>query len=96
MLKEKGFRCILVDTNRVNLSQAKMEGLPVYYGNVISDYIMNEIELTGIGRMLALTPNPEVNSLAALHFSKIFGRNEVFQLSTKGENENNGTRTTEF
>ena len=89
MLKEKGFRCVLVDTNRVNLSQAKMEGLPVYYGSVISDYIMNEIELTGIGRLLALTPNPEVNSLAALHFSKIFGRNEVFQLSTKGENENN-------
>jgi len=87
MLKEKGFRCVLVDTNRVNLSLARMEGLPVYYGSVISDYIMNEIELAGIGRLLALTPNPEVNSLAALHFSKIFGRTEVYQLST-GMDEN--------
>ncbi len=30
--------------------------------------------------MLALTPNEEVNSLAATHYGRIFGRAEVFQL----------------
>lgn len=90
ILNERGFRCLLVDTNRDNLSLARMEGLSVYYGSIISDYIINEIELVGIGRLLALTSNPEVNSLAALHFSKIFGRTEVYQLSAgiEAEDEN--------
>ena len=34
-----------------------------------------------IGRLLALTPNEEVNSLAALHFAGLFGRENVFQLT---------------
>jgi CPA1 family monovalent cation:H+ antiporter len=34
----------------------------------------------GIGRLLALTSNNEVNSLAALHFPEIFSRAEVYQL----------------
>jgi hypothetical protein len=82
ILLDKGIRCLIVDTNRQNLSLAKMEDIPVYYGSIVSDYVMDEIDLAGIGRLLALTPNPEINSLAALHFIKIFGRTEVYQLST--------------
>lgn len=89
-LQKKGIRCLIVDTNRRNLSVAKMEGLPVYYGSIVSDYVMDEIDLAGIGRLLALTPNPEINSLAALHFVKTFGRTEVYQLSAAdGENSDN-------
>jgi NhaP-type Na+/H+ or K+/H+ antiporter len=87
ILITKGLRCVIVDTNRANLSIAKMEGLPVYYGSILSDYVMDEIDLSGIGRLLALTPNPEINSLAAIHFLKIFGRTEVYQLSTAGEED---------
>ena len=87
ILLKKGVRCLIVDTNRQNLSLAKMEGLPVYYGSIVSDYVMEEIDLAGIGRLLALTPNPEINSLAALHFLKIFGRTEVYQLSTADEED---------
>lgn len=46
---------------------------------------MDELDLWGIGRLLALTSNDEVNSLAALHFSDVFGRAEVYRLSPKGE-----------
>jgi hypothetical protein len=35
--------------------------------------------------MLSLTPNDEVNSLAALNFSKIFGSNQVYQLPSQNK-----------
>jgi hypothetical protein len=57
-----------------------MEGFSNYYGSVTSDYIIDEIDYYGLGKMISLTPNDEVNSLATLNFSKIFGSNQVFQL----------------
>ncbi|MEJ2634094.1 MAG: cation:proton antiporter [Calditrichia bacterium] len=85
-LKSNGIRVLLIDTNWQNISAARMEGLPTYYGSILSEYIFDDIDLTGIGKLLALSANEEVNSLAALYFSKTFGTNEVFQLSVE-ENE---------
>lgn len=79
-LQEKEFRTLLVDTNWHNISEARLEGLPTYYGNIFSESILDEINLAGIGRLLALTPNDEANSLAVLHFIEVFGRAEVYQL----------------
>ena len=58
-------------------------GLPAYYGTILSEHAMEEIDLDGIGRLVALTPNDEVNSLSALHFVEIFGRSEIYQLPTR-------------
>jgi hypothetical protein len=41
---------------------------------------MQKLALDGIGRLMATTSNDGVNSLAALHFSDIFGSSEVYQL----------------
>jgi hypothetical protein len=40
--------------------------------------------LGGIGHLLALTPNHEVNSLACLHYQEIFGRARCFQIALPG------------
>ena len=74
---------LMVDTNRWNVQQAKLEGLPTYYGSVVSQEVLERVELGGLGRLLAMTSNDEVNSLAALNFSRVFGRSEVYQLATK-------------
>lgn len=79
-LQAEGFKVILVDTNRFNEYHARMQGLPTYHGSILSENIMNEIDLVGIGRLLALTPNDEANSLAALHFAELFDSSEVYQL----------------
>ncbi|HUS37863.1 MAG TPA: sodium:proton exchanger, partial [Pirellulales bacterium] len=42
---------------------------------------LEEIEMGAIGRLLALTGNDEVNSLAALHFGEVFGRADTYQLA---------------
>ncbi len=79
-LKDVGIAVRLVDTNYANIAEARMEGLPVYYGSALTEIALDAIELQGIGRLLALTSNDEVNSLTALHFSEIFGRDSVYQL----------------
>lgn len=80
VLQEEGFRVLLVDTNRHNEYEARMQGLPTYHGSVLAEYILDEINLDGIGRLLALTPNDEANALAVLHFEELFGRMGVYQL----------------
>lgn len=79
-LHDNGFTVSLVDSNWANISSARQEGLRAYYENILLEDVSETIDLDGIGRLLALTPNDEVNSLAALHFVDLFGRSLVYQL----------------
>jgi NhaP-type Na+/H+ or K+/H+ antiporter len=80
VLREEGFAVALVDSNWSNIADARSAGCRAYYDNILSESLLAEIQLDGIGRLLALTPNDEVNSLAALRFADILGRSEVYQL----------------
>lgn len=87
-LQAEGYQVLLIDTNRRNLNQARLEGLPTFYASILSEYIIDELELGSIGRLLALTPNDEVNALATLHFTEIFARSEVYQLPPRKTGDN--------
>lgn len=80
-LHNEGFRVLMVDTNWANISASRMAGLPTFYGSALSGYSVDEIPLEGVGKLIALTPNDEVNSLATMHFSEMFGRQEVYQVA---------------
>ncbi len=80
ILKGEGYRTVLIDTNRGHVIKARMENVETVYGSVLSENILNEISFNGLGRLLALTPNDEVNSLAALHLNHIFDKKELYQL----------------
>lgn len=92
ILKEEGFRTALIDTNWGNVTAARNAGLHTYYGNVLAENLLSELQLDGIGRLLALTPNDEVNSLAALHFNDIFGSSGVYQLPSRASQSRDGRR----
>jgi len=79
-VKEAGFQVMLVDTNYVNITSARMAGLPTCYASVISDYVTEDLELPDIGRLLAVTPNAEVNTLATQQMAERFGWAQVYQL----------------
>ncbi len=81
-LQQNGFRVMLADPSRDHFTAAKMEKLPVYWGNPVSDHAGRHLDLTGIGRLLALSPSNELNALAALHYRMDFGANNVFSLRT--------------
>ncbi len=81
-LAAQGRSVLLVDTNRENINAARMQGLPVLQGSVLSHFVMDELQLATIGRFLALTANDEVNALAAIQFQRMFSRADVYQLAT--------------
>ena len=80
ILVEEGVAVRMVDTNYRNISIARQEGIPVYCASILSEYISDEIELSGIGRLLAATPNDDLNRLATMEFAHDFGMEEVYQL----------------
>lgn len=75
-----GYRVILSDSNQDHVSRAREEGIEVHYGNILSEIAQDEIHFGGIGRLLALTSNHEVNALAGEHFQSTFGVENVFEL----------------
>lgn len=91
LLAEENIRVILADSNWRNVTAARQAGLLAYYLNVLSEGAMEDLELSGVGRLLALTPNDEVNALAALRFEEIFGRSGVFQLPPTGSDIGDGS-----
>lgn len=80
LLKKHNVAVVLVDTNYHNVAAAKMEGLNAYCGSILSDKIQHEANLNGIGRLLAMTGNDEVNLLACQEYTHVFGRAGVYQL----------------
>jgi NhaP-type Na+/H+ or K+/H+ antiporter len=84
-LQKEDYKVLVVDANWANISAARMAGLPTFYGNILSQYALDEIELGGIGRLLALTSDYEFNSLATLHLTNALGRSGVYQLPAEGE-----------
>jgi len=80
LVQESGYQVLVVDTNQENVAAARMAGLPTVWANVCSEYAREELELGGIGRLLAMTPNDEVNALAARELAEVFGRAQVYQL----------------
>ncbi|MDP2471665.1 MAG: cation:proton antiporter [Candidatus Palauibacterales bacterium] len=83
-LHELGFPVRLADTNRHNIAQARLAGLPGYYGSTLTEGALDQIDLAGIGYLLAVTSNDEVNSLTGLNFSEVLGTDAVYQLPPEG------------
>ena len=80
-LQERRIPVQLADTNWSNVAAARLEGLPAYYGSLLSDRSDDEVRLSGLGRLLALTRNDEANALAALKYARTFDSQHVFQLA---------------
>jgi NhaP-type Na+/H+ or K+/H+ antiporter len=83
VLAERGFSVVMVDTNRRRVSELRLSGLQAVWGDVLEGHPEENIPMGGLGRLLALTSNDEVNRLAALHFSEFFERSGVFQLPSQ-------------
>jgi len=85
VLQESEINVILTDSNWENISQARMDGLNTYYGNPTSEHADRNLDLTGIGKMLAMTGNANQNALASLRFKSEFGVKKIFELKTNRE-----------
>ena len=80
-LLDEGFQVLLIDTNYRLISAARQLGVAGECGSILSEQMRDELNLGGLGRLLALTPNDEVNALATREFAHVFGRANVYQLA---------------
>lgn len=80
ILKENDFSVVILDTNRYNTRQANMDGLNAYNESIISEKVTDRVNLEGVGKLLALTSNDEVNAMGVLHFTEIFDKENLYQL----------------
>jgi hypothetical protein len=85
VLSSQGFRVLLVDTNRQNIAAARLAGLETYSGSVLAEYALDEMDLGGLGRLIAATPNDWINVLAVQRLTRVFGRSGVYQLPSPEE-----------
>ncbi len=86
-LQEVGGDVLLVDTNRVNVAQARFAGLQVVWENILAEGALGDLDLSDRGTFLAMTSNDEVNALACLRMADVFGRSQVYQLVSAEETD---------
>ncbi|MBU0480751.1 MAG: cation:proton antiporter [Proteobacteria bacterium] len=86
-LQEAGFRVLLVDSNWEMISKARMEGLETYYGEPVSEHADRNLDLVGIGTLLALSPRGALNSLSCMHYRMELGSDSVFAIQTAADME---------
>jgi len=80
-LDKRGVKTLLLDTDPYNVTRAIAAGLRARRMSVLAEEASHDLDLRGIGRLLAITSNDTVNALATARFARIFGRREVFQLA---------------
>lgn len=82
-LADAGFQVIVADEHWDSIKHARMEGLQTFFGYPASAYAERHLDLTGIGRLLALSTNRERNALACVYYRQEFGRGKVYRLSNE-------------
>ena len=93
-LMEIGHNTVIVDGSWGSVQRAKMEGLRTYYGNAVSEHADRHLDLVGIGSLLALSSQPELNALAAMRYRTEFGRDAVYVLEVAKSSEGESRKTT--
>jgi NhaP-type Na+/H+ or K+/H+ antiporter len=87
IVKDQGLPVMMVDVSASNAREAKEQGFDVFEGNILSEKIFDEVDLANMGRLLALTPNNEINNLADKWFEEDFGDHNTYRLASKNELE---------
>ncbi|EJC1076469.1 sodium:proton antiporter [Vibrio parahaemolyticus] len=81
-------RVLMTDSNWEYISQVRMMGLDYYYGNPISSHADDNLNMIGIGQVVALTPDQHFNIMACMQFVDEFGEDKVHCLQKVKANGN--------
>lgn len=79
-LQQQKITTLLADDDWMAIREARMAGLPTFYGNPASEHADLHLDLTGIGSLLAMSTQREFNTLACVRFEPDFGRNRIYRL----------------
>ena len=95
-LQKNDRHVVLVDSNRANVEKAKELGLDALSANIYNDDLSDNIELSDMGYLLAMTANDAINRQAMAKFENDFGENGTYRLITTEELKNNKTNQSDL
>ena len=73
---------LVADGSWHRLRAARLAGVPVYFGELLSEHAEESLELGEMGSLLAATSNDAYNALVCAQYAPELGRQRVFQLAT--------------
>lgn len=84
-LHDAGRDVVVADSNWKRIREARMLGLRTFYGSPVSSYADRNLDLTGLGILLAVSRRPDMNELACVRYSSEFGRDNVYTIGNESE-----------
>lgn len=93
-LQETGRKVVVADSHYAGVQEARMLGLPTFYGSAVSSYADEHLDLSGLGNLLSVSRQPGLNELACVRFAEEFGRNHVFTISNHVQGEHDKHKVT--
>ncbi len=93
-LNEQGFDCMVTDSHWRYIKEARMRDIKSYWGNVVSEHADQQLDLIGVGRMLAVSMNRELNLLAATRYKNEFGASNIYVITNEEKQKDERKHTT--
>lgn len=87
-LKDNGRHVVLIDNNTENIDKAKAQGLDSMQANIYSEDLTNDIELSDVGYLLALTGSDEINRYGINKLKNQLGEEGAYRLISSEEIKN--------
>jgi len=91
LLRDMGIPVLVVARNRATLAPARRSGLSTVTANILSEFAVKDLDVSGLGYFIATTPEDEVNATAARQFARIFGGANTYQLQRDENTNGNGS-----
>lgn len=82
-------RVRLLDANARAVGEARSKGLTAFRADALDPKVQNRAQLMGVGFVIALTDNDELNILVCQRWGPIVGADRVFRWSSTPHNEDN-------
>lgn len=92
LTNELHVQVLLVDSSWHRLRTARLAGVRVLYGEILSEQFQQSLEFNEIACLLAATSNDAYNALVCSHFVNSLAHDRVFQLPMYAADEDNNAR----
>jgi NhaP-type Na+/H+ or K+/H+ antiporter len=87
LLKSIGIQNLLIDVSHRNVEEANAVGLDTYEGDIFSDTIFDDIDMSQYNYLMALTPGTELNIMASRRMRPELGPKNSFRIISRHEQE---------
>lgn len=86
-LQEHNIEVCLADTNWDSISAARMENIPTYFGNPMSEHAARTLDFSLIGNVLVMSPYRQLNPMVTFHFEDELGKGTVLALTNNEQQQ---------